>query len=177
VECPNLFDRARSIFHPLGSSRRRNRSSSSMPRTRGSSSAPRRRFSSGEFAPIDGSSFIHVTCVTCPVAGEITIRQAQALGKFSLFLFHFVHGGLPHKHHYRVGLNPLGRVIHQVVTSLWKPIDHGKLRTMSRPKKIKTAIWIGEKQWQRLKGGRQRGLHRWATGPRSYRLLKKQWAK
>jgi len=29
------------------------------------------------FAPIDGSSFIHVTCVTCPVAGEITIRQAQ----------------------------------------------------------------------------------------------------
>ena len=74
---PTLFDRARSIFHPLGSSRRRNRSSSSMPRTRGSSSAPRRRFSSGEFAPIDGSSFIHVTCVTCPVAGEITIRQAQ----------------------------------------------------------------------------------------------------
>jgi hypothetical protein len=52
VECPNLFDRARSIFHPLGSSRRRNRSSSSMPRTRGSSSAPRRRFSSGEFGPI-----------------------------------------------------------------------------------------------------------------------------
>ena len=77
VECPNLFDRARSIYHPLGSSRRRNRSSSSMPRTRGSSSAPRRRFSSGEFAPIDGSSFIHVTCVTCPVAGEITIRQAH----------------------------------------------------------------------------------------------------
>jgi hypothetical protein len=30
VECPNLFDRARSIFHPLGSSRRRNRSSSSL---------------------------------------------------------------------------------------------------------------------------------------------------
>ena len=77
VECPNLFDRARSIFHPLGSSRRRNRSSSSMPRTRGSSSAPRRRFSSREFGPIDGSSFIHVTCVTCPVAGEITIRQAH----------------------------------------------------------------------------------------------------
>jgi hypothetical protein len=76
-KCPNLFDRARSICHPLGSSRRRNRSSSSRPRTRGSSSAPRRRFSSGEFAPIDGSSFIHVTCVTCPVAGEITIRQAQ----------------------------------------------------------------------------------------------------
>ena len=43
----------------------------------GSSSAPRRRFSSGEFAPIDGSSFIHVTCVTRPVAGEITIRQPQ----------------------------------------------------------------------------------------------------
>ncbi len=31
----------------------------------------------GEFAPIEGSSFIHVTCVTCPVAGEITIRQAH----------------------------------------------------------------------------------------------------
>ena len=26
----------------------------------------------------DGSSFIHVTCVTCPVVGEIAIRQAQA---------------------------------------------------------------------------------------------------
>jgi hypothetical protein len=39
----------------------------------------------------------------------------EGLGKFSVFLFHFVHGGLPHKRHYRVGLNPLGRVVHQVV--------------------------------------------------------------
>jgi hypothetical protein len=38
-----------------------------------------------------------------------------------------------------------------VVTSLPQPEDYGKLRTMSRPKKIKTAIWIGEKQWQALK--------------------------
>jgi hypothetical protein len=39
----------------------------------------------------------------------------------------------------------------EVGTSSWKPDDHGKLRTMSRPKKIKTAIWIGEQQWQALK--------------------------
>ena len=38
-----------------------------------------------------------------------------------------------------------------MVTSLPQPEDYGKLRTMSRPKKIKTAIWIGEKQWQALK--------------------------
>jgi hypothetical protein len=31
------------------------------------------------------------------------------------------------------------------------PITHGKLRTMSRPKKIKTAMWVGEKQWASLK--------------------------
>ena len=29
--------------------------------------------------------------------------------------------GLRHKHDYRLGPDPLGRVIHQVVTSLWKP--------------------------------------------------------
>ena len=42
-------------------------------------------------------------------------------------------------------------VLGKVGTSLWQPDDHGKLRTMSRPKKMKTAIWIGEKQWASLK--------------------------
>jgi hypothetical protein len=55
----------------------------------------------------------------------------EALGKFSGFIFQFVHDDVPHNHHYGVGLNPLGRVIHQVVTSLWKPDDHGKLRTIA----------------------------------------------
>ena len=43
------------------------------------------------FAPIDGSSFIHVTCVTCRVAGEITIRQAHPGMPIQL---EFVHDGL-----------------------------------------------------------------------------------
>ena len=44
-----------------------------------------------------------------------------------------------------VGRDPFGPV-----TDKWlQPLE--KLRTMSRPKKIKTAIWVGEKQWQALK--------------------------
>jgi hypothetical protein len=82
----------------------------------------------------------------CQFSGFLLHFIHEALGKYSVFLFHFVHGGLPHKHHYRVGLNSLGRVIYQVVTSLWKPDDHGKLRTMGRPKKIKTVMWAGEKR-------------------------------
>jgi len=49
-----------------------------------------------------------------------------------------------------VDLDPLGRV-----TDKWLLAFHNQKIMVScepcRPKKIKTAIWIGEKQWQALK--------------------------
>jgi hypothetical protein len=48
-----------------------------------------------------------------------------------------------------VGLDPFGPVTDKWLLAFGN--DRGKLRSMSRPKKIKTAIWIGEQQWQALK--------------------------
>ena len=72
-------------------------------------------------------------------------KNHEGIGLFFGFLLQFVHHGLPRKYHCMVDLDPFGSFTDKWLLAFGNH-DHGKLRTMGRPTKIKTAIWIGEKQ-------------------------------